>query len=638
MPTDSPSALAPPRGPTPRPVAAWLIFCAGCNVAGWLLSAIGQLNAAGYCLLGITGLAAAAGFGRHLRPPLSLNWCAARRRFAKPFPAAFLLLAFLAILGGFLYLPTNYDALAYRTPRVLNWLAEQRWHWIDTQFNRLNTRAMGFEWLAAPIFSLTGSDRLLFLVNAASFLLLPGLVFSAFTRLGVAPRTAWHWMWIFPTGYCFLLQAGSIANDLFGAVFALAALDFALRARTSRNVAHVWFSLLAAALLTGAKASNLPLLLPWLVAIFPSLPLLRQRLATGALVLVAAALSSLLPLTLINLKHSGDWTGLAAEKVDKLEKVSALNFANNTVLLSIQNLAPPVFPLAGRWNEAVPRHMPPGLRARLVEAFEPGGARWLLGELQVEESAGIGFGVSALALVTFGVALRRRGLPALSWPPSHRNLILACALAALAAFMLRSGLTTAARLITPYYAFLLPALLLASDPARLWRERWWRAAATGIFALAALVLVLSPARPMWPAQSILHGIPSANPLLIRARSVYDVFSQRADAFAQVRAVLPPDARVVGLVAFDDPETSLWRPFGSRRVVQVTRHDTAADLRRKQMRYIVVNPSKLEFYFQCAFADWLRAMDAEVTHELTLPLRVTLGSSQWRVVRLRNPGE
>ena len=43
-------------------------------------------------------------------------------------------------------------------------------------------------------------------------------------------RAAWHWMWLMPTGYCFLLQAGSIGNDLFGAVFALAALDFALRA------------------------------------------------------------------------------------------------------------------------------------------------------------------------------------------------------------------------------------------------------------------------------------------------------------------------------------------------------------------------------------------------------------------------
>jgi len=42
-------------------------------------------------------------------------------------------------------------------------------------------------------------------------------------------------MWLVPTGYCFLLQAGSISNDLFGAVFAMAAVDFALRARQEKK-------------------------------------------------------------------------------------------------------------------------------------------------------------------------------------------------------------------------------------------------------------------------------------------------------------------------------------------------------------------------------------------------------------------
>src|SRR6185312_9470520 len=48
---------------------------------------------------------------------------------------------------------------------------------------------------------------------------------------GVRPRVAWHWMWIVPTGYCFLLQAGGIANDAFPTVDGLAMMDFALRAR-----------------------------------------------------------------------------------------------------------------------------------------------------------------------------------------------------------------------------------------------------------------------------------------------------------------------------------------------------------------------------------------------------------------------
>jgi hypothetical protein len=144
-----------------------------------------------------------------------------------------LILAALAILGGVLHAPNNYDALAYRVPRVLNWLAEGQWHWIHTGFVRLNTRACGIEWLSAPLIAFTRTDRWIFVINAVSFLLLPGLIFSLFRRVGVNARVAWHWMWLAPSGYCFVLQAGSIANDMFSAIFALAAVDYALRARAS---------------------------------------------------------------------------------------------------------------------------------------------------------------------------------------------------------------------------------------------------------------------------------------------------------------------------------------------------------------------------------------------------------------------
>src|SRR5262245_18757295 len=115
-------------------------------------------------------------------------------------------------------------------------------------FQRLNVRAVGWEWVTVPFLVFTKTDRLFFLINIISFLLLPGLIFSMLRRLGVKSRAAWHWMWLLPSGYCFLFQAGSIGNDLFGAVFALAAMDLALRARESRNLTQVWLSCLAAAL------------------------------------------------------------------------------------------------------------------------------------------------------------------------------------------------------------------------------------------------------------------------------------------------------------------------------------------------------------------------------------------------------
>jgi len=63
-----------------------------------------------------------------------------------------------------------------------------------------------------------------------TMLLLPGLVFSVFKRIGVRPRVAWHWMWLLPLAYGYATQAGSIGNDLFGALLPLMALHFAFRA------------------------------------------------------------------------------------------------------------------------------------------------------------------------------------------------------------------------------------------------------------------------------------------------------------------------------------------------------------------------------------------------------------------------
>ena len=395
---------------------------------------------------------------------------------------------------------------------------------------------------------------------------------------------------------------------------------------------------LSAALLSGSKASNLPLLLPWVVAIAPSVMLLKKRIALGAAVLLLAAVASLGPMIVVNLKHSGDWTGLKAEKVEALEKGSLLNVANNTVLLTIQNLAPPVFPWAGAWNEAVPRHMPAGLKERLRQSFEPGGARWLLGELQIEEAAGLGFGVSLLLLLSV-VAARRKPTGAtggFGFAERHALSIIACAYVALLAFMVKSGLTTAARLIAPYYALLIPAMLLLPGQEGVTRRRWWQVGAAAVMGLGAVLLVLSPARPLWPANAVLAGGEKGSRLQERAKAVYEVYRQRADAFAPVRALLPPEAQVVGLVASDDPETSLWRPFGHRRIVQVSKTDTASDLRRRNIEYVVVNPRKLEMFFDRTFERWLSEMHGEVLWKVTLPLRVTQGPSQWYVVKLKNP--
>lgn len=620
-------------------VRIWVWICGYLNVAGWTLSAMHQLTVAGYAvtlLIGMTVLCAwkLKTSGKAL--PV-VRWRKYRCRFRRSFPAAFLILATMAFLGGILYAPSNYDAHTYRIPRVLNWLAAGQWHWIHTVFARMNTRSCGIEWVYAPFIVLFKTDRLLFLINVISFLLLPGLVFSVFTWLGVRRRVAWHWMWIVPTGYGFLLQAGSIGNDLFGATFVLAAVDFALRANVSRSPRDFFASILAAAMMTSAKTGNLPLLLPWAVAIFPSIkPAFRRPLITSA-VCAFAIFASALPTMVLNAKFCGDWSGLVLE-TDDLKKDPAFQAGANAVLLTIENLVPPVFPPAGKWNQAVERMMPPGLGARLQQTIQWPDSKLQLNEMQIEENAGLGFGVSILLLMSVAATLFAK--PGRRQPPggaTWQTCVRLAPLVSLVALMTQSHMSFIARLMVPYYTLLLPPFLACAGHETLLKKRWWRAAAFAVFFMAAGLLVLSPARPLFPALTILGKIQPHAPdsrLSARMEKVYSVYRQRPDAFAPARDLLPPDMTILGLIRFDDPETSLWRPFGSRRIEHVCPGDTPADLKRRGIEYVLVKTDGFELWFGCSPGDWFKRMNAQVLKIIPLQLRAAVPATDWYLVKLR----
>src|SRR5258706_8259428 len=134
-------------------VGGWACLCAFLNATGWLLSALHALNRLGYAVAFLAVAFAVVIFRKQFFTvvPTLPNLRKLRRRFTRLFPASFILLAALAILGGALHPPANYDGLAYRVPRILNWLADERWHWIHTDFHRLNTRICGIEWISAPL-------------------------------------------------------------------------------------------------------------------------------------------------------------------------------------------------------------------------------------------------------------------------------------------------------------------------------------------------------------------------------------------------------------------------------------------------------------------------------------------------------
>jgi hypothetical protein len=615
----------------PAAAVIWVWTCAYLNAAGWALSALHQLNARGYAVVLAVWCLALFLWRKKTSPQIlpQIRWQKIYRRFHKPFPLAFLILAAMAFLGGAIYPPNNYDALAYRLPRILHWLSAGHWHWIHTTFERVNTRGCGIEWVSAPIIALAKTDRWLFLLNTAAFLLLPGLAFSFWTRLGVRRRVAWRWMWLFASAYGFLLQSGSLGNDLFGAVFVLAAMHFALRARETQSPRDFFSAIVAAGMMTACKLSNIALLLPWGIALLPSLKLLFRWPARLAAVCALAVTASFLPTAVANYRHYNDWTGLAAEEPGMV-KAPVFKTCANAAQALLQNFVPPVFPLADKWDRLMDQKLPAKLIARVDQTMEAEKCRFYVEQMQIEENAGLGFGLSVLLVASIAAAaLSRRKisgggswwLAAVRWSP------FVCLLALFA----QSNLFPVARVLSPYYALLLAPLLGCAGHEQVIRKKWWRAAAFGVFLLAAAPLILSPARPLFPVQTVLAKLRHPPE---RVATVYSVYGARNDAFAPARAALPPGLKVLGLVTYDDPETSLWRPFGSRRIVHVCPADTAAELKVAGVEFILVKPDLFQIWFHRSFDDWLKNVKGEIVQSIPLHLRAGMESGDWQLVRLQ----
>src|SRR5438105_14682313 len=108
----------------------WVWFCAYLNCAGWILSAIHELNATGYAIILsaflLTAIIWRPKTSRQILP--RFRWRKLYNLFRKPFPLVFLVLSTMVFLVVGIYSQSNYDALAYRIPRVVHWFVLVVWH------------------------------------------------------------------------------------------------------------------------------------------------------------------------------------------------------------------------------------------------------------------------------------------------------------------------------------------------------------------------------------------------------------------------------------------------------------------------------------------------------------------------------
>ena len=576
-------------------------MCAG----SWILSFFHALNATGYFALFAVQAAALAIWIRGEgvdREGIRRTLAKMRRRFRKPLPLAFVAICALNFLGGALNEISNGDSIAYRITRVHHWFNENGWHWIHTEDERMNVVGMNYEWLTAPIIMFCKDDRWIFLVSLVSFILLPTVFFVFLRQVRVRPKVAWWWMWLLPAGWIYAMQASSVATDGFSAMPAIAAVLFALRALSTRNVGDLWISILAFGFLTGIKQLTLPLAIVWIGPAILSARLLFKKPLIGAACIFVAALASALPVTVANVHYTGSWKGF---KINYEQNSPVWGIIGNAVILPAQNFQPPLFPPAERWNEAMRRFVetPAGARFKKFELFVQ---MW---RAPSEINSGLGFGLSILLagsllmmFVNGRAQWRLHGVPPpikwVRWTP----------LIALGAFMAKSALAQFARYCAPFYPFLLPLVLAREGNSTLIRQRWWRVVAYGSVALTIALLATSRQRPAWPAVAVTNRLKEKFPnsgLVTKIQNSFTFSKQGSKWLAQVRALIPDSEKRVGYAAnVGFKERTLWQAVPDRKVFRINVEDTTDYVANLGVDYVLVEPSAVLETPGKSIASWL----------------------------------
>jgi hypothetical protein len=448
--------------------------------------------------------------------------------------------------------------------------------------------------------------------------------------LGISKRISWWWMWVLPCGYCYILQAGSVGNDAIAAVYLLASFHYLFQTK-GRSL-----SILAIALTTGVKASNLPLLLPWLVTFFFRRHFLfeKGRLASLGAVLIFASFASFLPNALLNIHFTGDFAGdpLNTKGMKLSNPISGM--LGNSLEFAVINLEPPIFP----WELDGFRLLPSTVKADLEKDFPTIDLH--TGQMQFEEMAGLGLGgVLFLSLfVVVGIKARVSASRLTVDRPLERVIMSIAVAIALAFYMAKIGSPAASRLIASYYPLIIAAILLLVSLD----GRAMQAAAFNWVGLIAMLsalplIILSPARPLFPVQIVSRLITRSHLpsyAVNRFLEVYSIYGARADSYHELTALIPPDQHTIGFLASGDtPEAPLWRPFDKRTVVDLKPDASLLEVRRQNISYVVVSDVTLVLIYHTTISQLLSHWSGTLLAQKVITLKSHTGPETFYLLKL-----
>ncbi len=602
-----------------RLAGLWLLWGAWCQICGWGLSALHCLSGWGYLATlpalfaaGSLWLKATAATGT---APEFSRLAKFRRRFSGPLPLIYLGIVALSLVSALLYTPWSFDAASYRLPRILYWWQAHHWYWIGTLDKRLDYSSCGFEWQMLPLLIFTRSDHLIFLLNWLPFLLMPGLVFTAFRTLGIGGPSARRWMWLLPSGFCYALQCSGLQNDGYTVDDTLAFIIFAALAFRLRQMTFLTLALLAVAMLTGAKLSNLPMLLPLGLLLLPALHAVKCFNWKMAVVLFITVGCSFIPLAFLCWKHTGDWTGDPADAYQVRPRSSAGALVANTIVFANDFAQPPIFPLAKKLNPRLkPLNQTPVMQ--WLHWAQPDFSGIVFGNAAYEGQAGLGCGLGwYLFFLLVGLwFVRPPPVAQTSELPWEWRLAPWAAWFSLMVMLSQIAFTHVTRYGAPFYPLLAVSLLSLPRIAALERRKIADVFA-GISMLAVVpVILLTAARPLIPVERLAQYF--HRPALQTIAAQYHYWAIMRDDLAPMREHLPPNVTRLGYAAgYRDTPYGLWKPFGTRVIVELGLPLGSCMPPPADLQYAVVTAKGLHERYQMSLAEWLSINRGKVVFEM-----------------------
>jgi hypothetical protein len=307
-------------------------------------------------------------------------------------------------------------------------------------------------------------------------------------------------------------------------------------------------------------------------------------------------------------------------------------------------LQPPIFPGAKKITLAVQHKTGERFLTWMGRHYDK--FTMMLHEMPQEETGGLGLGITVALLINAAVwwSARKTITPGaapglLTWQRMAWWGWFGFAVLVIAA-KLGTGLAFPRNML-PWYPLALVPLAAFLGRAPLGKSLAWKVGAP----LAALslspALVLNPSRPLLPPSMILSAAEKlhlSSGLQEQLRVTYEIYAKRADAFAELRTDLPPDARVLGLVSDgSEPTVSYWKPYGSRRCVFMI---TDAELRAapaKGVEYFVVADNSCARYFGMHTDEFLAKYGAHAVKDADIRMLVGWPPARYTLAKFDKAG-